>query len=155
MNTSDQNESGRTKKKSPYVKLFSKEIVNEASAKVTFDGILDYYDIVFRDIEVDQGKEGALTVKNKLVRGIMTGRLQTHTHDDPKYGFQIILNLRTGDSITFNEYNHAALEAFNLAKGVKSIALMGALCDEGPDRLKLLKGPDLKTLEFISVLFSL
>lgn len=136
-------------------KKFDKDIISKESAEEVFSELLEYYDIDFEDLEIDQGAEGARTVKNKLVRAIRRGRMETNIHEDPKKGFQIIQHLRDGTTITYNEYNHACMEEAAKCKTVKNIALMGALCPEGYARLKQLRGPDMKFIEYVSVLFSL
>lgn len=143
------------KQTTKFVKKFDKDLIQQEPAEKIFNDLLEYYDIDFNDIEIDQGEEGALTVKNKLVRALRRGRMETNIHEDAKKGFQIIHHLRDGTSITYNEYNHTCMEESVKCKGVKNIAMMGALCDEGLGRLKQLRGPDLKLIEFISVLFSL
>lgn len=142
------------KKQKGFVNNFIKVIIQREPAEEIFNELLEYYDIDFKDIEIDQGEEGALTVKNKLVRGIMRGRMETDTTDQ-KEGFQIIQHIRDGTSVTYHEYDITALEEATKSKGVKGVALMGSLCDKGLPRLRQLRGPDLKFVEFLAVLFSL
>lgn len=139
-----------------YIKLFKEIKIQEEPAKAIFDEILDYHEIKWVQLENDQSPEGARMIKNKLVDAIMRGKMETNVHEDHQKGFQVIIHMRDGTSATFNEYNHTALEESAKCKTVKNIALMGALCDEGGvERLKQLRGPDLKLVEILSTLFLL
>ncbi len=136
-----------------------KELSKESATKV-FDEILEYYDLDFEDIVNDQGKEGAETLRNKLVRSIMNGRVETNIDDDPEKGFQIIQNTRKGVRVVYNEYNAKAAEESDKAKGISAsqYRLLGSLCQKGTDYIKSKKnfnGADLKLAEYIAVLFLL
>ena len=134
--------------------------ISDESAKEIFQRILDYYDIDFQDIVSDQGKNGAETLRNKFIRAIMKGKIETNMSDDPDKGFQIIQNSSTGITIAYNEYNAVAAEQGDRGKGQSSAQyeLLGSLCGKGSDYIKSkknLRGPDLKLAEYIAVLFLL
>ncbi len=134
--------------------------ISEESAGETFQGILDFYDIDFEDIVNDQGKEGAQTLRNKFIRAIQKGKVETNQSDDPDKGFQIIQNLSTGQIIAYNEYNAKAAEESDKGKGVSSAQyrLLGSLSGKGVDFIKnnkVFRGPDLKLAEYIAVIFLL
>lgn len=154
--TTDKTEKTETKAPKRYTKLFKEVKIQEEPATAVFDEILDYHEIRWTQLENDQGPEGANMIKSKIVDAIQRGRIETNIHEDHQKGFQVIIHMRDGKSATFNEYNHKGLEEGAKCKTVKNIALMGALLDEGGEaRLKQLRGPDLKLVEVLSVLFSL
>jgi hypothetical protein len=130
--------------------------LSQESAQKVFDEILEYYDIDFDDIVNDQGKEGAETLQNKLVRSIKQGRIETNLSDESAEGFQIIQHTRDGKTFTYNEYNAKAAEESDKAKGVSAsqYRLLGSLSGQG-ETIKKMRGPDLKLAEYVAVLFLL
>lgn len=137
-----------------------KRELSKESAQAVFDEILEYYDIDFSDIVNDQGKEGAETLKNKLVRNIMAGRIETNQSEDLDEGFQIIQHTRRGVTVVYNEYGAKPAEESDKAKGVSAAhyRLAGSLSGKGADYIKSKKnfsGPDIKLLEYIMTLFLL
>lgn len=128
----------------------------EAATKV-FQEILDYYDIDYEDIVNDQGKDAAKTLRNKLIRAIRAGRLETNHSEIPEEGFQIIQHARHGHTFTYNEYNAKAAEESDKGRGVSSAQynLLGALSGKGAASIKKMRGPDLKLGEYIAVIFLL
>ncbi len=144
-------------KKLPPISEYKLSVV---AAKEIFQEILDFYDIDFEDIVNDQGKEGAETLRNKLIRAIRKGKIETHMSDDPEKGFQIIQNSSTGITLAYNEYNATSAEESDKGKGISAMQyrLLGSLCGKGTDYIKnrkILRGPDLKLAEYIAVIFLL
>jgi len=134
--------------------------ISKESAKAVFEEVLAYYDIDFEDIVNDQGKEGAQTLQNKLIRAISDGRIEVNHSQDPEKGFQIIQNLSTGQTVAYNEYNAKAAEEGDKGKGPSAMQyrLLGSLSGKGVDHIKspkVFRGPDLKLAEFVAVLFLL
>lgn len=137
-----------------------KREISEESATKTFDEILEYYDIEIDDIVNDQGKEGAETLRNKLIRAIKDGRIETRMSENIEEGFQIIQHTRRGVTVVYNEYNATAAEESDKEKTISGgrYRLLGSLCKKGKDYImspKNFNGADLKLAEFISILISL
>jgi len=135
-------------------------VLSDEAAQAVFQEILDYYDIEFDDIVNDQGQEAAKTLKNKMVRSIRKGKIETRMHDDIDKGFQIIQHTSTGKVIEYNEYNATAAEESDKGKGISAAQyrLLGSLSGKGAEFIKSkhnLRGPDLKLAEYIAVLFLL
>jgi len=126
------------------------------AAKDVFQEIFDFYDIDFDDIVNDQGKDGAKTLKNKFIRAIRKGRIETKLNDDSTKGFQIIQHTMDNQTFTYNEYNAKAAEESDKAKGVSAAQyrLLGSLSGKGV-AIKKMRGPDLKLAEYIAILFLL
>lgn len=134
--------------------------ISKESAQKTFNELLEYYDIDFEDIVNERGKEGAQTLQNKFVRAIQNGKIETNLSSDPKKGFQIIQNLASGKTITYNEYNAEAAEASDRGTGVSSsqYLLLGKLSGKAEGYIKNpanFNGPDLRLAEHIALLFFL
>ena len=126
------------------------------AAQEVFQSILDFYDIDFDDIVNDQGKDGAQTLKNKFIRAIRKGRIETKLNDDSEKGFQIIQHTMDDLTFAYNEYNAKAAEESDKAKGVSAAQyrLLGSLSGKGL-AVKKMRGPDLKLAEYIAILFLL
>lgn len=134
--------------------------ISKESAQKVFNEILEYYDIDFEDIVNDQGKEGAKTLENKLIRAIMAGRIETKMSDDHNQGFQIIQHTRTGKTVAYNEYGTKAARESAKQKDSASAqyALLGSLSGLGMDYFNSKKnfpGPCLKLAEYVAVIFLL
>lgn len=131
------------------------KLAEEAATEI-FQELLDYYDIDYEDIVNDQGKDAAKTLRNKLIRAIRAGRVETKMNDDPEKGFQIIQHAKDGKIFEYNEYNAKAAEESDKARGVSGAQyrLLGSLSGKG-DAIKKMRGPDLKLAEYIAVLFLL
>lgn len=140
----------------PDEKLERVYLLSEEAAVETFQGILDFYDIDFEDIVNDQGSEAAKTLRNKFIRAIRKGRIETNLSDDSDQGFQIIQHTMNGKTFTYNEYNAKAAEESDKGRGVSAsqYRLLGALSGMGT-AVKKMRGPDLKLAEYIAVLFLL
>lgn len=137
-----------------------KEKMSKESATLNFDAILYKYDIDFKDIVNERGREGAETIRNKFVRAFMYGRMDINLSSDPEKGFQIIQNLSTGKTVAYNEYNTTAAEESD--KGVGSseqqYQLLGSLCGKSAEYIKSksnFRGEDLRLAECIALLFFL
>lgn len=130
--------------------------LSEEAASETFQELLDFYDIDFEDIVNDQGSEAAKTLRNKFIRAIRKGRIETNLSDDPAQGFQIIQHTMDKKTFTYNEYNARAAEESDKGKGVSAsqYRLLGSLSGKGT-AIKKMRGPDLKLAEYIAVLFLL
>ena len=142
------------------LKRRKENVVSEESAKLNFEAILYKYDIEFKDIVSDRGKEGAQTLQNKFVRWFMAGRIEINISSDPDKGFQIIQNLESGHTVAYNEYNAPAAEESDKARGQSGAQymLLGSLCGKGADFIrnkKVFNGDDLKVAESIALLFFL
>lgn len=137
-----------------------KKIISKESAEKTFNDWLDYYRIKFEHIVNDQGKEGAETLKNKIVEAIRDGIIETQISENAEEGFQIIQHTATGKAVIYNEYGYkaareAARQKDNFSAGM---ALMGSLSGKGMDYFESKKnfsGPDLKLTEYIYTVFLL
>jgi hypothetical protein len=130
--------------------------LSKEAATDVFQGILDFYDIDFEDIVNDQGAEAAKTLRNKFIRAIRKGRIETNLHEDSQKGFQIIQHTMDDKEFAYNEYNAKAAEESDKGRGVSAAQyrLLGSLSGKG-EAVKKMRGPDLKLAEYIAVLFLL
>ena len=126
--------------------------LSEDSAQEQLNKLLDYYEIDFNDIPIEQ-KNAFEMIGKKLVKFIRQGRLEIKTED----GIQCIQTLRNGTTtITYKELNGKAKTAMG-TKGPddgngRIYALMGALSD-GETVITDLKGPDLSLAECLGAVF--
>lgn len=114
---------------------------------------LDFYDIDFEDIVNDQGKEGAQTIQNKLVRAIMKGRLETDPNNEK--GFVVFQHINDGKTLIYNELSGHQMIEGEKAKGsiAGMYAMLGSLCGLGSTAIKNLKGKDLGLAHAIGTIF--
>ncbi len=130
--------------------------IDKRAAEASVDELLDFYDIEFEDIVNDQGKEGAKTWKNKIIRAFQKGRLETV--QDPDKGFCIIQNFSTGKSLTYKEYGAKAAIQSAKQKDAESanLTLLASLSGNFLvwfEKKVNCSGPDLRLAEAIVMVF--
>ena len=130
--------------------------ITKEGAEESVNKLLDYYDIEFEDIVNDQGKEGARTWKNKIVRAFQKGRLELL--EDPDKGFCIVQNFSTKKQLVYKEYG--AIAAIQSAKQKDSetanLTLLASLSGNMVAWFKSRSnctGPDLRLAEAIVMVF--
>lgn len=128
--------------------------LSEEAATAVFQDLIENYDVDFEDIENDQGKEGAKTLRNKLVRAIRKGRLETNLHEDEEKGFQIIQHTKKGQTFTYDEYGSKAAKEHDKAGGRSAgqYAMLGSMSGTG-SAVEKMRGADLRLAEHIALLF--
>ena len=132
--------------------------LSKESAEAVFNEFLDFYDIDFEDIVNDQGKEGAKTLQNKMIRAIQKGKVEIKmVEENGGERLHVVQNLIGGDCVAYKEYNAAASMEADKGRGgaTANYYLLASLCGHGVDRIKKLRGPDLKIAEYIGILYQL
>ncbi|MEE9499602.1 MAG: hypothetical protein V3V24_09715 [Nitrospinaceae bacterium] len=137
----------------------SKSIISEEVAKEQFASFLEYFDIDFNDIEIEDGVEAAKTMKNTLVRAIERGALEISTGEE--LVIRQVLSRPIGEItvITYTDKVAKARLAMDHESPKKTqariYAFMAALSDMPTSQLMKLKGADLSVFDRLTAIFSM
>lgn len=132
--------------------------IDRESAEKSVDELLEHYHIEFENIVNYEGKEGAKTWKNKMIKAFQEGRLETYKDDDPEKGFCIIQNFSTGKSLTYKEYGFTAAVQSSKQKDptTANLTLLASLAGNMVgffSSKKNCSGPDLRLAEAVVTIF--
>ena len=120
--------------------------ISEQVAEDQFESFLDYFDIDFNDIEIEDGAEAARTMKNTLIRAIRRGALEITTEDG--LSIRQILTHPIGDiqAIIYTDKVARARLAMDHESPKKTqakmYAFMAALTDIPPSQLMKMEGKE-------------
>lgn len=133
-------------------KKISKEV-----AELQFGSMLDYFDMSFSDIEIEDGEKAALTMKNFLVRSIQKGRLEISTENGE---FKVIHRLdfpteKTSEIVYSDKFSTAKIAMRKAADENKEPVFMSALSGVPEVEFSKLKAADVTTFSRLATVFSM
>ena len=133
--------------------------ISEEVADEQFDSFLDYFDIEFNDIEVEDGAEAARTMKNALIRAIRRGALEISVEGEFSIKQNLTHPIGEIDIITYTDKVAKARLAMDHQSPKKiqarMYAFMAALSDTPPSQLMKMQGKDLKVYGCLTAIFSM
>lgn len=133
--------------------------ISEEVAEEQFDSFLDYFDIDFNDIEIEDGEATAKTIKTALVRAIRRGALVISVGGD--FSIKQILTHPIDDiqEIIYTDKFAKARLAMDHESPKKSqarmLAFMAALSGTPASKLIKMKGKDLMVYGRLTAIFSM
>lgn len=133
--------------------------ISEESAEEQFGEFLEYYQIEFKDIEIEDGPESAETLKNTLMRAIRRGQIEIKNDA----GFSITHTLANPTDKTTSIVYHDKVAKARLAMDSVSpkksqqrmYEFMSSMGNVPVSELTKLKGSDVSVFTRLATIFSL
>ena len=133
--------------------------ISEEVAEEQFDSFLDYFDIDFNDIEVEDGAEAARTMKNTLIRAIRRGALEINVEGEFSIKQKLTHPIGEIDFITYTDKVARARLAMDHESPKRTqarmFAFMAALSETPVSQLIKMEGKDLSVFGRLTVIFSM
>ncbi len=130
--------------------------ISEDVADDQFKSLLDYFDMQFSDIEIEDGENTALTMKNFLVRSIRRGRHSIETESGLKITHKLDSETDQTTEIVYTDKFSKAKIAMRKASGDEAeAAFMSALSGVPAVEFSKLKGADITTFSRLATVFSM
>ncbi len=129
--------------------------ISKESAELQFNAILDYFDIEFSDLEIEDGEEAAQTMKNYLIRAICKGRLIVDMEGDFKVTQKLKFPTENTSIIVYEDKFAVAKVAMKKEKFDKEGIFMAALSGLPASEFIRLKGADETTKSRLATVFSM
>lgn len=133
--------------------------VSEEVAGEQFGSLLEYYDIDFNDIEIEDGAEAAKTMKNTLIRAIRRGALEVATENELVVTQHLTHPIGEKSVLVFTDKVAKARIAMDQESpkrdNARMRAFMAALADFPAAQLMNLKGSDLAVFNRLAVIFGM
>lgn len=134
--------------------------ISVEAAEAQFSEWLEYLDIDFEDIEIENGPEAAKTLKNGLIRSIRRGRLEVGVDGD---GFHVTQHLKipigsTAQIVYRDKLGNARLAVDKVKatyRNAQMMQFMSTLSGLPVPEFAKLKGADATALGRISTIFSM
>lgn len=134
-----------------------KNKISVENAELQFGSMLDYFDMSFSDIEIEDGEKAALTMKNFLVRSIQKGRLEVSIDAGE---LKVIHRLdfpteKTTEIVYSDKFATAKIAMRKASDEDKEPTFMSALSGVPAVEFSKLKAADVTTFSRLATVFSM